>query len=39
MGPLFADPNGIFSPAGHKNGVRAQRGLSRSERVFSAPRR
>ena len=23
---LFLDPNGIFSPAGHKNGVRAQRG-------------
>ena len=26
MPPLFLDPNGIFSPAGHKNGVRAQRG-------------
>jgi len=26
MRSLFLDPNGIFSPAGHKNGVRAQRG-------------
>ena len=31
---LFLDPNGIFSPAGHKNGVRAQRGKHRSAQSF-----
>ena len=33
---LFLDPNGIFSPAGHKNEVRAQRGLSVAKEFFSA---
>jgi hypothetical protein len=34
MRALFLDPNGIFSPAGHKNGVRAQRGKHRSAQSF-----
>ena len=33
---LFLDPNGIFSPAGHKNGVKAQWGLSVAKEFFSA---